>query len=540
MRAVSLKSSLLWIVVGIIVILISVPFYAFVARANVYNLYAKTCLGGWGNTHLAAGPPEASEQSGVQVFTESNSARLNADVHAQIYCGGFTGDILKSTVPKKILVKFSWAVEYPDLRSLETPDINTESATSTEGVVQGANTESVSDQDDSLPEESIVEEESLPQEESPGTPETSETAPPESTETTTVEEAPLTEEPTEETTPTLEQTSDPAEPASEPTPELSSEEPVSFFNFLVPTAHAQEIKDEELGNVSTTPIDDMESEITTTTEAVSIAPNVSYGLVEVIYTLDGVEWKSLGFVEKDEFAGKQFEIPIEEASEWEDISKIQIGVQSVPVLDGIAPIIYLDSVWIETEYEYLQGDGDASQLAGAVAGLFGIGETSTTSPEVLDEVPEEILEEEALLEELPPGEPDVITMPDEFPPLPVSKRLYEKEIVIDTNATHRCEANPFSVDVLGRHSFSTKVAITQNPEQEYEAEIGSLPDGIDVRFTKSDDYIYRPDSDEDTLSLRIRNEEGSLTGNFSVPVIFTEKGKTDSSVVCQINVVNLE
>ncbi len=326
------------------------------------------------------------------------------------------------------------------------------------------------------------------------------------------------------------------EPVSEP----STEEPVSLFDFFLPAvAHAQEIDGEVSVEVSTT-VSVIESEVATTTEtAATTTPEAPYGLVEVMYTLDGVEWMSLGFVGKDEFAGKQFEIPIEEASQWEDISKIQIGVQSVPVLDGIAPVIYLDSVWIETEYEYLQGDGDASQLAGAVAGLFGIGETSTTSPEVLDEFPEEILEEEVLLEELPPGEPDVITMPDEFPPLPLSKRLYEKEIVIDTNATHRCEANPFSVDVSGRHSFSTKVAITQTPEEDYEEEIGGLPDGIDVRFAKSDDYVYRPDSDEDTLSLRIRNEEGSLTGNFSVPIIFTKKGKEDSSVICQINVVNL-
>jgi hypothetical protein len=86
------------------------------------------------------------------------------------------------------------------------------------------------------------------------------------------------------------------------------------------------------------------------------AETTPYGIVEFLYTLDGLEWKSLGFVERHELNSKYFEIPVEEASDWEDISKIQIGVQSVPVVDGVVPVMYLDSVWLEVGY------GDAEEL----------------------------------------------------------------------------------------------------------------------------------------------------------------------------------
>ncbi len=423
------------------------------AKASVYNLYASTCLGGWENTHLASGAPEAAEAGGAPVFTEDNSASLDGSA-AQMYCGGFAGDISENTVPKKILVKFSWAVEY-DSPSVEVPNPETD----------------ISESDASINPQNI--------------------------------EIP---EVIEELTPFSEETS--PEPSPGPIESTEPEPGVSFLSFFVSTAHAQDASP------------------TTTSEDAAITPASSYGLVEVLYTLDSVDWRSLGFVEKDEFGSKYFEIPIEEASDWEGISKIQVGIKSMPIVDGVVPRIYLDSVWIETEYEHENDDEIASQPANVMDAIPESGQQLDDEGFLAEDVsPEDALLDEAL-------EP-IVSLPS------LSVRTLSKDIIIDSNATHSCEATPFKIDVSGRHSFSTEVELVRSFEREYEAEIGSLPSGIDVRFFENGDYVYELDSDDKTLPLLVNNEDGSRKGNFTIPVIFTEKGSQSSSVICQINVVNL-
>jgi len=55
----------LGVILGVIAIILFALPYIFIARANVYHLYASACLGGWENTHLAAGAPEALEMGGT-------------------------------------------------------------------------------------------------------------------------------------------------------------------------------------------------------------------------------------------------------------------------------------------------------------------------------------------------------------------------------------------------------------------------------------------------------------------------------------------
>jgi|GEM_PF-3101506 len=182
-------------------------------------------------------------------------------------------------------------------------------------------------------------------------------------------------------------------------------------------------------------------------------------------------------------------------------------------------------------------EGDASQLANVASAVDQVlGEAiGELIPAEEPEVVEDVLVEELLVEEsLQP-----IIEPVPLPPR-LSVRNFTKEIIIDPNAAHYCEASPFAIDVSGRHSFSTKIMLQKSPEEDYELEIGSLPEGVDMKFSRNDDYVYEPDSDENTVSLRIRNEEGSRVGNFTVPIIFTQRAKEDSSTICQINIVNVE
>src|SRR3989344_3074214 len=71
-------------------------------------------------------------------------------------------------------------------------------------------------------------------------------------------------------------------------------------------------------------------------------------IIEVRYTLDGEEWKSLGYVEaiNNEV---NFELPIEEFGTLDDLKNVQIALRTLSTFD-IPPKIYLDAMWLEVEY----------------------------------------------------------------------------------------------------------------------------------------------------------------------------------------------
>ena len=337
MRIVSLKSLALWIAIGIIIIALIASFYPFTARANVYHLYASACLGGWENTHLATGIPQALKDGEKSALTGDNSARLNAGTLARIYCGGFTGDILADTIPTRILARFSWAIEYPGLQIEEVPIPQAEPSIN-EDLMQEVN---------ALLEEIVSESPTppLPQE-YPATQGVYEPI--------IQEPKPQTEEQAEPsvTPETFESVIAMSEPQTEaPTLPLNPFEAIPRNEEQ--TTDITETQNESLQNEPSTEtpttIPAEAPEATISTEAPT--NEIVYGLLEVTYTLDGVEWKRLGFVRANEFQNKYFEIPIEEASDWKNISKIQISVQGVPTLDSIAPTIYLDAIWLEVEYQ---------------------------------------------------------------------------------------------------------------------------------------------------------------------------------------------
>ena len=337
MRIVSLKSLALWIAIGIIIIALVASFYPFAARANVYHLYASACLGGWENTHLATGLPQTSKNGETPALTSDNSARLNAGTLARIYCGGFTGDILADTIPTRILARFSWAMEYPGLQIEEPPTPQAEPSID-EDLMQEVNT---------LLEGMILEP-------PPPPPPQEHQAAQDVYETVVQEPKPQIEEQTE--SPVTPETFESA--SNIPAPQTESDTPALNPFEAIPRNEEQVIETIETQNESLenelsteTPATISTEEVPTITSTEAPTNEIAYGLLEVTYTLDGVEWKRLGFVRANEFHNKYFEIPIEEASDWKDISKIQISVQGVPTLDSIAPTIYLDAIWLEVEYQ---------------------------------------------------------------------------------------------------------------------------------------------------------------------------------------------
>ena len=241
----------------------------------------------------------------------------------------------------------------------------------------------------------------------------------------------------------------------------------------------------------------------------SISPTEDF--LKVSYTLDGVNWQELGMVNKNNWQDLSFNIPVSylletelptngnEVSTLEDIKKIQIKIESLPILNE-TPFVYLDGMALEVEYESGTLTQDMS------------------------------------------SEPDqgVINLASSTPSTkPLKVRSLHKNVVLDEKATHSCRAEPFRLDISGKSYLATTLILQNSGKQEpEEIEIGSLPIGIDITFSKNKDYIYRPQTGETALDLEITSEPGSQKGSFGIPIIYTKKGVSDSTTVCQINVVN--
>lgn len=120
-------------------------------------------------------------------------------------------------------------------------------------------------------------------------------------------------------------------------------------------------------------------------------------------------------------------------------------------------------------------------------------------------------------------------------------RTYSKEIVLDSNATHTCRADIFRADLQSESSSRARVTLFQNKKKGLPSflEIGALPVGVNVVFKKNNEYTYTPGTRETVIEFDINRQAGAWEGDFTIPIIYTlqDSGK-DSSVVCQINILN--
>src|SRR3989344_3950331 len=505
------------------------------ADAQVSSFFPTSCLGGWKNTEGAMGAPEVIDGD-AEKYNQNNSALLENSV-AQIFCGGFEGEIPADALQKKIVLKFSWAIKNSD----PTVDIPTETSEESE--------------------EEII----LPAEASPEIISEEETE--ESVNETILEESPEeitpTEESVEESAPVEESPAE--EPSTEPAPEPAPEQ--SFLDILIPKVYAEDIDAIDRGEES--PAETADENITETTTLPETSPEVLYtldendlnpvGFLEVLYTLDGNNWSTIGYV-SDISNDVFFEMPMDIFTSIEDLARVQIAIQPLPTFDNM-PAIYLDSVWLEVEYENLPEIDELSQVATVAESVDDSLSEEDVNEEIEENVMEEVVEEEIVAEEVIEEilevveeellveetiEEEIITElipnPVEMPPPPpwppLSVREYDKKIIIDPTALHNCEARPITIDISGVKIYIIPLFLETSAQGFYELEIGGLPDGVDVTFSKNDGYSYQVRAGETEVDLKIENETGSRKGNFSIIAIFTKKGATDSSVTCQINVVN--
>ncbi len=123
----------------------------------------------------------------------------------------------------------------------------------------------------------------------------------------------------------------------------------------------------------------------------------------------------------------------------------------------------------------------------------------------------------------------------------LSVRRYDKEIVIDEDATHTCRADIFRADLQTEFSSRARVTLFQNKKKSLPSflEIGALPTGIDVVFKGNKEYSYTPGTRETVIEFDITRQVGAREWDFTIPIIYTlQDSYKASSVVCQINILN--
>lgn len=284
-----------------VILFAGISIFSLIVKAEVTNLYPGSCLGGWINAQNAQGRMSLDPDAPADLFNESNSAVLKNTI-AQIFCGSFNGAIPQDNEPKKVFLKFSWHIT-------EEPAVSVASSTSN---IIGES----SDQVESIlnaPEVATSSEPALPEELAP------------------------------------------SEELVVPLEEIATSSPSSFWLFFADSALAQKT---ELGTLFPSTIAFSTSEILATS-----TPDVldSGEFLEISYTLDSINWTTLGRINRSNWRDAQFELPI---TNWTDIQKVQISVSSLSTVDE-QPTVYLDGVWLEVLY-------GSENLTTAISGFFGI------------------------------------------------------------------------------------------------------------------------------------------------------------------------
>jgi hypothetical protein len=316
-------------------------------KAEVATFYPTSCLGGWTNPHNAEGRPETVDAA--PNFNDENAAFLAKDVLADLYCGVFKGEIPTDTRPTKMKITIAWKgmqieqVNQMSGESFASSSLEILDATSTTNFT-ATTTATSTDKEASSTLQSLGTllrvaflrgfEHVDAQEDTSAPSDT--TAPPAATSDTTTD-AP----PTEVAPPSLSE-----EHATSTTEENVSGTPLDAATTTqTETSSSTSISE----NASTTDV--MTSSTTaSTTDPVLLQNNfVPNPVLEVLYTFDGQNWLSLGKVSAEDLSYNSFEVPFDPRATWEDISNIQIKINSIVTPDA-KPDIYVDGIVLEVEY----------------------------------------------------------------------------------------------------------------------------------------------------------------------------------------------
>lgn len=259
-------------------------------HAAAIKLYPTTCLGGWENPKNAEGVPDLPIKSSPDHFNDRNSAVLRNSL-AQIFCADFTNTFPPDAFPKKMYLRFSWTTIAPPAGAhvLEIPKVSAETPSA-------------------LPAEPVAATEAS------------------STASSTISVTSTSGKKT-----------------------VTDSKPVSFFEKLLNVAFAESASGTPT-LASTTSVQQQDGYVSAPLppkeESVLLEEKPKLegaDFLQVLYTLDGQNWKQLGMVTRENLADLSFQVPI---SDDETLSRFQVSIQNVISLDN-PPVIYLDGMWLE-------------------------------------------------------------------------------------------------------------------------------------------------------------------------------------------------
>lgn len=390
----------------IIALLISYSFSPYLLKANTVSFYPSSCLGGWVDPANATGKPNDSG-----VYTASYSAVLPGNTHAEMYCGSFDGDVPLGTVPQKTDLIIHWQTREAraaqiDLDGKATTTIVSDSFASSTQSILDAEGDTVIFTATTTPENTVTEdkkEEEKPKEDAKEEPKVvpEEAKPTEEKKTEVVPEAvPQAPEPTGEALPekplslksflrefsslfTIQtayaqeesassNVADTPAPTESPLQEVlmpSQEEPASVGLTENSTPVEDVPKPEEVTQSATEDVvqkattEEVVTPVIITTDdgaiitppPIEVTPEVVVEekqppFIEVLYTFDGVDWKSAGTFTPSDITDKPISIPYEPGATWNNLKSLQVKIKSLQTLDEV-PTLYVDALEFQIEHK---------------------------------------------------------------------------------------------------------------------------------------------------------------------------------------------
>jgi hypothetical protein len=472
-----MKRKQFWVAFIFIVFLFFIIFRPQ-TKADLVYFYPQTCLGSFVNPEKAQGEREVDNPD---LINELNSTVYYSGFK-EIYCGNFQGPIKEGEI-KKVTLYFNWVIT-KELR--EKPIIE---STSSESLIEKI-----------IPSKTIeinVGTSDVPINETQNNTNTNDT--PNNTKNDT---------------------------NSSELQTATSSQIFKFINFVFAqeeTLNNTNSKESQTVTSSYENINQFEESV------LSQNQSASKTLFDIHYTLDGQNWNYLGSVNENNWQNLTFDIPV---NNWVDISKIQIKINSYPDTDYY---LYLESMWLEVEYENPQATSTFQAITGGMVGTiispFISNETATTTQEEGNSAEtSQIIEPEATttVEEAVPA-----TTTEESKHIlrePLKIRKIEKMINIKNPDNLSCSADQFSINIKEEETKFVNFKLSGQGTKNLE--IGSLPAGIDIVFAENNDYQIS--TNKDIVQLKIYRQRASERGNFSIPIIFNSKSST---IICQINII---
>jgi len=534
-----------------------------IVYASIALIPSEQCSGDFNGASHASGfsdLPEMNEES----FSGTNAASTSTP-NATLVCHVFNGAI-PETSEQKLVLNISWVMrpaatteffEHTPEPTMSASQLQSDIDTNTDTVVadldgntiifESEPTEVILDQ----PEVSIDEEPSLPDVD----PSVLDDIPDESLEV----DIDMLEIPIDSM---LDMESD----NSEITPEISEETLSFFWNLFTSDVYAQELPELVESQEEVTPIEQPTAIDSATSETLTVEETTSIPLENTIQAdlEDATETVII------DFNGTYDAVPVVTNDVLSDVEVVEASVNASPLqsdidtntdtvvadLDGevhiirdhIIPVPPRENIPSSSLVEILYSLGDGWQTLDVIDEVDGLasfelphtvvaGDLSNLTVAIrnLQQLSDRTLYIDAVWIDVQIPEDQITKKQSQE----VITRKYDVPFVVNSLATHRCSSEQFNINLSAKRSTSVILDLSYDYSQSsHSLTIGSLPAGIDVRFTESDDYQYILSEQEDVVHLDITRVQDAIHGNFTIPIIFTETGEVDSITTCQINIIH--